>query len=379
MAEGTRNTGRGKQKTVVVPDMGRLQPQARELEEAVLGALMLEKDAYSIISEILKPECFYEKAHEMIYAAIVDLAVSQRPVDMLTVTEQLKKRGELDQVGGPFYISQLTSKVASSAHIEYHARIIAQKYLARELISFTAMIQGKAFDETIDVEDLMQEAEGKLFEISQRNVKKDVTQINPVIKDAMEMLQKAANQKEGLSGIRTGFDGLDKIIETRTDRSAIGFDAPVQSKKQRDVGKLLAQVQPHDLLKFGIIPELVGRLPVITALQSLTKEDLVRILTEPKNALVRQYQKLLELDHVGLDITGDALEAIAQKAIDRQIGARGLRAVMEETMMKVMYEIPSDLSIQKVIITADCVNGGTPELIRDEEHPRGKCQVRPSA
>ena len=216
MAEGTKNTGRGnsgkgKQKPVVVSDMGRLQPQARELEEAVLGALMLEKDAYSIISEILKPECFYEKSHEMIYAAIVDLAASQRPVDMLTVTEQLRKRGELDQVGGPFYISQLTSKVASSAHIEYHARIIAQKYLARELISFTAMIQGKAFDETIDVEDLMQEAEGKLFEISQRNVKKDVTQINPVIKDAMDLLQKAANQKEGLSGTRTGFDALDKI------------------------------------------------------------------------------------------------------------------------------------------------------------------------
>ena len=171
----------------------------------------MEKDAYSIVSEILKPECFYEKAHEKIYAAIVDLALSQRPVDMLTVTEQLKKRGELEDVGGPFYISQLTSKVASSAHIEYHARIIAQKYLARELISFTAMIQGKAFDETLDVEDLMQEAEGKLFEISQRNVKKDVTQINPVIKDAMEMLQKAALQKEGLSGLRTGFEGLDKM------------------------------------------------------------------------------------------------------------------------------------------------------------------------
>ena len=172
---------------------------------------MLEKDAYSIVSEILKPESFYEKAHEKIYAAIVDLAISQRPVDMLTVTEQLKKRGELEEVGGPFYISQLTSKVASSAHIEYHARIIAQKYLARELISFTAMIQGKAFDESIDVEDLMQEAEGKLFEISQRNVKKDVTQINPVIKEAMVMLEKAANQKEGLSGLRTGFEGLDKM------------------------------------------------------------------------------------------------------------------------------------------------------------------------
>jgi replicative DNA helicase len=214
MAEGTRNTtsgGKSKQKTVVVPDMGRLQPQARELEEAVLGALMLEKDAYSVISEILKPECFYDRVHEMIYAAIVDLAIAQRPVDMLTVTEQLKKRGELDVVGGPFYISQLTGKVASSAHIEYHARIIAQKYLARELISFTAQVQGKAFDETIDVDDLMQEAEGKLFEISQRNVKKDVTQINPIIKDAIEHLKKAAAQKEGLSGLHSGYSGLDKI------------------------------------------------------------------------------------------------------------------------------------------------------------------------
>ena len=212
MAEQIRKTtGRSQQKTVVVPEMGRLQPQAPELEEAVLGALMLEKDAYSIVSEILKPECFYEKAHELIYAAIVDLAVQQLPIDMMTVTEQLRKRGDLDQVGGPYYIAQLTSKVASSAHIEYHARIIAQKYLARELISFSSQIQSKAFDETTDVDDLMQEAEGKLFEISQRNVKKDVTQINPVIKEALKMLENAANQKEGLSGLRTGFDGLDKI------------------------------------------------------------------------------------------------------------------------------------------------------------------------
>ena len=208
MAEQMRKTTRRtQQKTVVVPEMGRLQPQAPELEEAVLGALMLEKDAYSIVSEILKPECFYEKAHELIYAAIVDLAVQQLPIDMMTVTEQLRKRGDLDQVGGPYYIAQLTSKVASSAHIEYHARIIAQKYLARELISFSSQIQSKAFDETTDVDDLMQEAEGKLFEISQRNVKKDVTQINPIIKEALKMLENAANQKEGLSG----FDGLDKI------------------------------------------------------------------------------------------------------------------------------------------------------------------------
>ncbi|MDF9829524.1 replicative DNA helicase [Parabacteroides sp. PF5-6] len=211
MAERAKNTGRSKQKTVIVPDMGRLQPQAPELEEAVLGALMLEKDAYSIVSELLKPECFYLKSHELIYAAIVDLAVSQRPVDMLTVTEQLKRRGDLEQVGGAFYISQLTSKVASTAHIEYHARIIAQKYLARELIAFSSQVQNQAFDDTVDVDDLMQEAEGKLFEISQRNVKKDVTQINPVIGEALEMLQKAYNQKEGLSGVRTGFEGLDKI------------------------------------------------------------------------------------------------------------------------------------------------------------------------
>ena len=175
------------------------------------------------------------------------------------------------------------------------------------------------------------------------------------------------------------FDGLDKIIETRTDRSAIGFDAPVQSKRQRDVGKLLAQVQPHDLLKFGIIPELVGRLPVITSLQNLTKEDLIRILTEPKNALSRQYQNLLELDHVELELEKGALAAIAQKAIDRQIGARGLRAVMEEIMTKIMYEIPSDLTIQKVLITEDCVRGGQPRIIRDENHPRARSRVRPSA
>ena len=133
----------------------------------VLGALLLEKDAYSIVSDILKPECFYERAHELIFTAVRDLYMRQEPVDMITVTEQLKRMGALDEVGGAPYISELTSKVASTAHLEFHARIIAQKYLARELIRFTATIQDKAFDETVDVDDLMQEAEGSLFEISQ--------------------------------------------------------------------------------------------------------------------------------------------------------------------------------------------------------------------
>ena len=168
------------------------------------------------------------------------------------------------------------------------------------------------------------------------------------------------------------FDGLDKIIEARTDKSAIGFDAPVESRKNRDVGKLFAQVEPHDLLKFGIIPELVGRLPVITSLESLKKEDLVRILVEPKNALTKQYQKLLEMDQVELEIQPEALEAVAQKAIDRQIGARGLRAVMEQAMVRIMYSIPSDLTIRKVTITPECIMGGEPLIERTPDEPRSK-------
>ena len=165
-------------------------------------------------------------------------------------------------------------------------------------------------------------------------------------------------------------------MEKRTDRSAIGFDAPVESKRKRDVGKLLSQVEPDDLLKFGIIPELVGRMPMITCLQSLGKEDLVRILVEPKNAISRQYKKLLELDHVELEIQPEALEVIAQKAIDRQIGARGLRAIMEQVMTKIMFVIPSDLTIRKVVITPECVQGGNPLIQRDQAHPREKLSGR---
>ena len=173
------------------------------------------------------------------------------------------------------------------------------------------------------------------------------------------------------------FDGLDKIIEKRTDRSSLGFGSELRSRQEKDVGALFEQVQPHDLLKFGIIPELVGRLPVVTSLCSLRKEDLIRILTEPKNALCRQYRKLLELDHVMLDFENAALDAIAQKAIDRKIGARGLRAVLEDVMTNVMYEIPSDPSITKVLITRDCVEkGGQPELTRSAERARLK---RPNA
>lgn len=151
------------------------------------------------------------------------------------------------------------------------------------------------------------------------------------------------------------FDGIEKIIESRTDRKSIGFGGDVATKQDRDRGILLNELQPHDLLKFGLIPELIGRLPVITTLRALDRDQLVEILTKPKNALVKQYQKLLEYDHVDLEFQQEALEAAADKALERGIGARGLRAVLEATMTELMYEVPSDPTISKVIITADSV------------------------
>lgn len=195
----------------VVNDYGRLQPQAVELEGAVLGALMVERDAYSLVSETLKPESFYDHRNQLIFKAIMDLAIKEKPIDVLTVKEQLEQNGDLEEIGGPFYIASLSSKVTSSAHIEYHAQIIAQKYLARQLITFTSQIQTKAFDTTLDVDDLMQEAEGSLFDIAQKNLKQDFTQINPIIKEAYEQLQKAASRTDGLSGLETGFTDLDKV------------------------------------------------------------------------------------------------------------------------------------------------------------------------
>lgn len=190
---------------------GRIPPRDGELEEAVLGALMLEKDAYTAVCDILKPECFYEPANRMVYEAVQHLGAAQKPIDMLTVTEQLRLDGNLDKVGGPVFVSELTSRVLSGANVEFHARIVAQKYLARELISFASEIEKKAFDESNDVDDLLQEAEGRLFEITQRNVKKDVTQIDPVIGAAINQISAAAKRTSGLSGVESGFHELDKL------------------------------------------------------------------------------------------------------------------------------------------------------------------------
>lgn len=190
---------------------GKLQPQATELEEMVLGAVMLEKDAYSEVCDLLVPDSFYDPRNQKIFEAICRLGANQRPIDMLTVIEQLRADGTLEEVGGAVAITELTARVTSAAHVEYHARIIAQKYLARRLISFSSKVQNEAFDESNDIDDLLQQAEGELFEISQTQLKREVVQVDSVINQALRMIEAASNRESGLSGLNTGYEDLNKL------------------------------------------------------------------------------------------------------------------------------------------------------------------------
>ncbi len=205
-------TARPQQTIVVGPnEAGKLPPQAIELEESVLGAIMLEKEAYGTVAEILRPDSFYKDANRKIYEAMQHLSVAEIPIDMLSVTEQLRRDGTIDEVGGALYVSQLTNKVPSAAHLLYHAQIVAQKGIARDLIRMAATIEGKAYDETQDVEDLMQEAEAAIFEISQHSQKRDVVQIDSVIQEAFERMRKASKNDNNMSGVPSGFTELDKL------------------------------------------------------------------------------------------------------------------------------------------------------------------------
>ena len=164
------------------------------------------------------------------------------------------------------------------------------------------------------------------------------------------------------------FDGIDKIVERRMDKRSMGFGAEIQSAKERDLSEIMKNVEQHDLLKFGIIPELIGRMPVLTSLESLKREDLIRILTEPKNAMTKQYKALLDYDGVELEFQDEALGKIADKAIAMEIGARGLRSVMENLMTDIMYSVPSDPTIEKVVITAACAEGKEPPMVIHREN-----------
>ena len=192
-------------------DIGKLPPQAVELEEAVLGAIMLEKDAILAVLDLLTPESFYHEVHQKIYAAIQALASEQKPVDILTVKEELKKREELDEVGGAYYLSQLTGRVISAAHVEYHARIIAQKFIQRELIRVSSEIQKRSYDETIDVDDLLNFSEQELFQIAEGYIKKETLKINTLVHKAIEQIQEAGKREDNLSGVPSGFTKLDRL------------------------------------------------------------------------------------------------------------------------------------------------------------------------
>jgi replicative DNA helicase len=195
----------------IMQDLGKIPPQALDLEEAVLGAIMLERDAVVSVIDILKPECFYKESHRTIYDAIRNLSINLQPIDILTVTEELRKQGKLDQVGGPYFLTQLTGKVASAAHIEYHARIVAQKYIQRELIRVSSDIQEKAFDSNQDVDELLDFAESELFEVAFGNIKKETQKIDILIDKALRRIEELSSKEAGLSGVPSGFVKLDRI------------------------------------------------------------------------------------------------------------------------------------------------------------------------
>jgi len=190
---------------------GRLQPQAVDVEEAVLGALMLEQDALNSVIDILKPEFFYKESHQRIYSSIINLFAKSEPVDILTVTNELKRSGELEQIGGAYYITQLTQRVASGANIEFYSRILSQKYIQRELIKIASQIEQEAYSETTDVLELLDRAERDLLMIGEKNFRSDYSEMQTLISQAIKDIEAAKSHKDGLSGVGSGFTNLDRL------------------------------------------------------------------------------------------------------------------------------------------------------------------------
>ena len=236
---------------VLLSDIGKIPPQAVDIEQIVLGAMMLEKNAVSKTIDILKPASFYDPKHQYIYAAIRELFASTNPIDLITVSTLLKKRGELEASGGAAYLSQLTNRVASAAHIEFHARVISEKHIKRELIRMSSDIIRDSYDETKDVFDVMGSAEGELFQIAENNMGKQVQSLQSVVLEAIEEIEKASQNTDGISGVPTGFFDLDKLTSgwQRSDmiviaaRPAMGKTAFVLSMARNtavDYGKAVA-------------------------------------------------------------------------------------------------------------------------------------------
>lgn len=210
MAE-RRTNAKFQKPSIVNFELGKIPPQALDLEEAVLGAIMVEKDAIISILDVLKPESFYKESHQTIFKTVIDLSTRLEPIDLLTVSEELRSKNQLEEIGGPVYLAQLTSKVGSAAHLEFHAKIIAQKYIQRELIRVSSDIQNRAFDDTIDVDDLLDYSEMELFKVAEGNIKRETQQINALVKQALKNIEEAGKREDGLSGVPSGFSDLDRM------------------------------------------------------------------------------------------------------------------------------------------------------------------------
>ncbi|SFO74455.1 replicative DNA helicase [Prevotella sp. tf2-5] len=206
----TRKQGRSGQQPLDF-SLAHVMPQAPDMEKAVLGALMIDKDAYLEVCDLLRPESFYEPRNQMVYEAIQQLSMEESPVDVLTVVDKLEKTGRLLEIGGPGYIAELSSMVVTSANIEYHARVVAEKYLSRQMAHYVSVIGKKTFDETYDIKDVIQEADSQLLEISQKSVKKDYSVLGPIVNQAVKIVEAAYANKGGLTGISTGFYKLDDM------------------------------------------------------------------------------------------------------------------------------------------------------------------------
>jgi replicative DNA helicase len=210
--ENTRKPAvRTKTPNLLANELGKVPPQAVDIEQAVLGAMMLEKNAVTDVIDMLTPSSFYDPKHQFIYGAIRELFGSSSPIDLLTVSNKLRQNGELEGAGGAAYISQLTSRVASSAHVEFHARIIAEKHIKRELIRMSGEVIRDAYDDTSDVFDVLNKAEGDLFNIAENNMGKNADSMQNVVRQAIEEIERASQNTDGISGVPTGFFDLDKV------------------------------------------------------------------------------------------------------------------------------------------------------------------------
>ena len=279
-------------------DMGKVPPQAIEVEEAVLGALLLEPNVVPDVLDTLTPECFYKEANRKIFMAISSLSSKHDPVDIFTVTEELKKTKDIDQVGGPFYLTQLSSKIGAAAHIDYHVKILVQKYIQRELISISYQVQKDSFDDNIPVDDLLDQAQDDMFRLAERNMKRETLPIQAVIREALDEIERNQNREDGLSGVTSGFTGIDKMtlgwqpsdLVIIAARPAMGKTAFVLTMARNmavehniPVALFSLEMSSLQLVKRLLIPESGLSADKIKGGQKLANHELVQLNEKIKN------------------------------------------------------------------------------------------------